>query len=255
MNIPPGADVRPILTESMFQAICAVAPWPATPQRRDGLTMWASNEDTPAWIFNPMATEYPAAGSVMRSTWSLGLPGVAPGQWNSDGAYGVGIYATEGDGARATVFTIQQKPPAFSFKPIADWIDANCFIAPDKRSALADNLGSWGTTGFAAMVRGGWEPAGMPDPPPPAPSITDELLVALFAGSEQHDANGVPLPFAQRLSYAQGRFAEIVAGTKPSVIEVAGSALSLAASKSNLAIYANVAKAFAAAQANIQGDS
>lgn len=186
MNVPPGADTRPILTESMFQAICAAGGWKATPRQRGGLTTWAPKEGTPVWIYNPFATEWPdGVSGVRRSTWNLGL-GFLNGQWNADGTYGVGIYASEIDGARATAFTIRQVPPQFSFKPIADWIDADCVISDALRPSLVANMRSWGTGGFADLIATGWQPpsidangAAVTSTPDGSAALTDDQVTAV----------------------------------------------------------------------------
>lgn len=124
-------------------------------------------------------------------------------------------------GVEATARTILQG----NFAVILDAIRQERITLPE----LADVMSStWGTSGFARILREGWIPTGwgtpaaIPDAPAPVTRREfEDLVLALFSGAEERDAQGVTLGRAERLPVALYRMKEAAEGRKRSVADVA----------------------------------
>lgn len=103
--------------------------------------VWASYEGTDA-RYNPLATTQPMPGSTA---------------FNSAG---VQDYASIDDGIQATIWSLD--PTAYNgvdYYPSVRRAVANASIDDaGRRSAIAAEIGTWGTSGFAAIIRDGWNP-------------------------------------------------------------------------------------------------
>ena len=136
---------RGVMTEEFFLALCAALGLAVTARLRGFLTTWPRHEGVPVWIWNPLATTQLGR----RSTVDIGQ---GPGRWNdANPPYGVGIYADLQAGAEATAATIRN---GYYPEVLATLMRGGVI---DQRARLANEITTWGTIGFAALIRGGWD--------------------------------------------------------------------------------------------------
>lgn len=152
------------VNEQWYNAACEYGAFPRTQWTRRFFDEWAQWEGVPEWICNPLATTEPAPG--LRSSVDLGF---GPGRWNTaNEPYGVGIFKDQTAGGQATAKTLLNGFYPALVRAIVqqDIVDHN---------AVAANIRTWGTMGFAQKVQDGWEPVGNTTPSPP--SVVDEPVI------------------------------------------------------------------------------
>lgn len=193
------------VNETWYNAVCQYGNFPRTEWTRQFFDEWARWEGVPERICNPLATTEPAPD--LRSSEDIGF---GPGRWNdANPPYGVGIYKSQAAGGEATARTLRNGyyPALVRALEQQDVIDPN---------AVAANIRTWGTMGFAQRIADRWEPSGsVVKPPAPAPviggmseadvrRIIDEVLPVYFrklmaaywthVPGDYSDANGNPIP-------------------------------------------------------------
>ena len=153
-----------VMTEVFFLALCAALGLAVTARLRGFLTTWPKHEGVPVWIWNPLATTQLGR----RSTVDIGS---GPGRWNNaNPPYGVGIFADLQAGADATSATIQNG----YYPNLVTTLQNGGAI--QNRLALSAEIDKWGTTGFAALIRGGWDAPLIGGEPVPTPATADPAL-------------------------------------------------------------------------------
>lgn len=203
-----------------FTEVCRRMGWPTTPLSLSVLNAWAlmehrdSDADGLTDLFeeawNPLATTW-LSPEAPRSTRDIGF---GPGKWNlANSGRGVGIYRDADAGIAATVLTLSQ--------PQYYGIIREAMRTQQHVDGLAGDFITYiGSEGYALELASFFKRA-----TGEAKNVTkteyEDLVLALFSGAEERDAQGVTLGRAERLPVALYRMKEAAEGRKRSVADVA----------------------------------
>lgn len=213
--------------EQWLAAFCRAMGWPVTGANLEILTEWARLEGrgNPAALayergFNPFMTTMPGFELANEEL------GFGRGIWNSAG---VKIYGNAQAGIDATVATFRRgggpswygaldeafRTQTWNEGVLRSW--QIWIVGPNAAEAHAYDVD------LDAFARGRWEVAGPVAPPDPIRALLEDVLLSLFAGSEQ-GRNGEVFDRQTRLAYARSRAELVARGEAASVVEIAASA-------------------------------
>ena len=206
-----------------FTEVCNRMSWPPTSLSLGVLDRWAemespreANGQTRLFnrCWNPLATTWVSADAP-RSTENLGY---GPGKWNNaNPPNGVGIYASAEAGIRATVGTLSQ---AAYYSRIRLAFREQRYV-----EGLEQDFQTWiGSPGYSTELAAFFRAVAAEEGTAVTRTEYEDLVLAVFAGSEEVDAEGRLLPREERLRRALYRIEGKAAGNAQSVAERAEAA-------------------------------
>lgn len=143
-----------------FSAVLTAMGLTPTEWRLAFFSQWARFEGTGA-AWNPLATTQPGGEAPGNPYWNT---------FGDAGQYHVRNYASASDGVSATVATLQNG----HYVDVLRAVEAESIADP---IAVAGNIRTWGTTGFADRVEAGWVPSVKAAIPAaaPVPSLEERM--------------------------------------------------------------------------------
>ena len=207
-----------------FTEVCNRMSWPPTELSLRVLNRWAEMEypdrdgDGMTELFeqgwNPLATTW-ISDDAPRSTRDIGF---GPGKWNdANGGRGVGLYASPEAGIRATVGTLAQSS---YYSKIREAFREQRYV-----EGLEQDFQTWiGSPGYSRELAEFFKAAALEQEAGVTRTEYEDMVLAVFAGSEEHDDEGEVVSRSERLRRAMFRMSERAEGRGSSTNDMAVSA-------------------------------